>query len=81
MKYPEIKEDEFLLFRSDSMTGNILDDELKLKISESQNIFTVFNSKEKAVKYAKEIKRNETNIEVTILNFIQNVIYYDDGLK
>ena len=80
MKFPKMKKNQVALLRSDTLTGNVLDVNFEIHISDSQIGYSIFNSEEEALIYINKIKSERKNIELTLLDFNEKVIYYNDGL-
>ena len=76
-RFPEIKDGQVVLLRAEFNTGHVLDEQLNLVISDNQKAYTVLNSVEEAIVFAKEIlAENENRIECIIYNRNQEVLHY-----
>ena len=76
-KFPEIKDEQVVLLRAEFNTGHVLDEQFNLVISDNQKAYTVLNSVEEAIVFAKEIlAEKENQIEYVIYNRNQEVLHY-----
>ncbi len=81
-KFPEIKDEQVVLLRAEFNTGHVLDEQFNLVISDNQKAYTVLNSVEEAIVFAKEIlAEKENQIEYVIYNRNQEVLHYFNPVR
>ena len=66
--FPVIKENQFVLVRAYYDSGIILDENLNVVISDEQNCYTIFNSMNEVIDYAKALVNQRGDIECNIYN-------------
>jgi len=80
-RFPKLKDNEVALARADVNTGHALDEDFKLAIDEKQKIYTIFDSLEKAINFAKSIIRENKSIECNIFGadekFLKRISIYE----
>lgn len=69
-KFPKLLKDQTALIRAEVSTGHILDESMQLVIGDAQKVYTIFDSYDNALTYAKEIIKGGK---------VECVIYGDDG--
>jgi hypothetical protein len=65
-KFPALQHNQAALLRAERATGHVLDEDLKLAISEHQKVFTVFNDLPAAIAAAQKIITANADIECMI---------------
>jgi hypothetical protein len=75
-KFPELKNSQVALLRTNSQTGLVLDEMLNLVTNDEQKVYTIFNSYYEALESAKSImSKEENNIECVIYGKNQEVLF------
>ena len=77
-KFPQLNGDQVALLRAEVNTGIILDENYIYATKEEKKVYTVFESLEKAIEFAKTITQGRPNVEYGIYGegevFLFNVI-------
>lgn len=79
LKFPEIKEYQAVLVRADLRTGIILDETLKRATTDEQKVYSVFDSKEEAIKAAENIVNKFANVECIVYDHMEKVLRFIEG--
>lgn len=74
--FPDLKNTEVALMRSDALTGHVLDDEYVVALNDVQKVYTIFIDIQLALKYAESIISTKVNIECVIYGKNQVVMHY-----
>lgn len=74
-KFPELKNNQVVLLRTDPQTGQVVDEMLNLVINDEQPVYTIFNSYYEAMESAKSIMSNENSTECVIYGKNQEVLF------
>ncbi|OCX51373.1 hypothetical protein BEL04_15185 [Mucilaginibacter sp. PPCGB 2223] len=75
-KFPELKEGQVTLLRADFKTGHVLDELFKEAVKADQEIYTIFDDKDKALQFAKSIIYARKDIECVISGQDGEMIFY-----
>lgn len=67
--FPKIKDSQLVLVRALSNTGQVLDEKFHLKLNDSQNIYTIFNSIEEVELYVKAMFNERIDIEFWLYDY------------
>ena len=76
--FPDLKDYEVALIRAEKHTGHVLDEKLSLALLDKQEVYTVFESLNKAQNYAKEILSSNQEIEIVIYSSTHKVLFYSN---
>ena len=74
--FSKINSNQFAIMRASSTTGSVLDDNLALAISNTQEVYTVFDSKEEAMLVANKLIEEHINIEVVVYDYQQKIVAF-----
>lgn len=76
-KFPQLAAGQVAVIRAESETGHILDESLKLVVSENQKVYTVLNDYEEALSLVYSImEASKGKVECVIYNEQQEVLKY-----
>jgi len=74
--FPKLLLHQIALMRADINTGHVLDDTYKIAVNDTQKVYTIFESVETALNYARQILTENKSIEVVIYNMNHELLYY-----
>ena len=72
--FPDLKNTEVALMRSDAVTGHVLDDDCVPALNDAQIAYTIVSDMQLALKYADSITK--VDIECVIYRKNQEVVHY-----
>lgn len=74
-KFPELKNNQVALLRTDALTGHVLDEQLNVARNDEQHVYTIVNSYYEALAIAKAVMLKEKNIECVIYGKNEEVLF------
>jgi hypothetical protein len=74
MEFPKIKDSQFVLIRADRNTGHLLDLNNQMKLRSDQSVFVIFDSIELAKTFAANEVANNSILEFTIYDYLNNPV-------
>ena len=76
-QYPQLRSDQFAVVRADAMTGHVLDESCELFVhNPQQNVYTIFDTFDDAVKYIEGAKSESHKIDYAIYDSNNTVVKY-----
>ena len=65
-KFPKIECGQVALMRADKNTGIVMDEKFEHALTDEQKVYTVFDSHDSAIEYAKRISSERKYVEIVI---------------
>ena len=77
-EFLDLKKNEVALLRAEKKTGIVLDEDLLYATRNDQKVYTIFDSFDEAMIFAKRIISCSEEIEVVIYSCEEEVVYYSN---
>ena len=74
--FPELKDNQVALLRAELKTGHVVDENFNLAISDTQEVYTIFDDVETAVAFVKKTSEINKEFEFVIYGKDKSVINY-----